>query len=166
MLTQVMTQVMGDNGVSGDVTQLASNRCMHRWYGLSADQCSRIFTTGADGVRGCVETARLSHATFSPFVTRVAEQASGLILRKPIQLKKKGSEEEVDQYWIDFMEDCDGHGTDLDSFVRRLLFSSIMFGHAGVLVDFPSTAACPKPRHWRGIWGCARTLLDRSTQSR
>ena len=37
------------------------------------------------------------------------------------------------------MEDCDGHGTNLDSFVRRLLFSSIMFGHAGVLVDFPST---------------------------
>jgi hypothetical protein len=82
---------------------------------------------------------RVSHATFSPFVTRVAEQAAGLILRKPIQLKRKGSEDEVDQYWVDFMEDCDGHGTNLDSFVRRLLFSSIMFGHAGVLVDFPST---------------------------
>ena len=32
---------------------------------------------------------RVSHAVLSPFLTRLAEQAAGLIMRKPIQLEPK-----------------------------------------------------------------------------
>ena len=33
--------------------------------------------------------AQVSHAVLSPFTTRIAEQATGLILRKPIQPEPK-----------------------------------------------------------------------------
>ena len=39
---------------------------------------------------------RVSHATLSPFLTRLAEQAAGLILRKPIQIVSKDEGGEVD----------------------------------------------------------------------
>lgn len=86
---------------------------------------------------------RVSHATLSPFTTRIAEQAAGLILRKPIQLNPKEEGGEVDPYWESFVEDVDGYGTDLDTYARRLVLSSVLYGHAATLVDFPSTEAAP-----------------------
>ena len=86
---------------------------------------------------------RVSHAVLSPFLTRIAEQAAGLILRKPIQLEPKVEGMEVDPYWEDFKENVDGYGTDLDSYARRLVLSSILFGHAATIVDFPTTEPAP-----------------------
>lgn len=86
---------------------------------------------------------RIYHATLSPFTVRIAEQAAGLILRKPIQLVSKQEEGEVDPYWEEFAENCDGYGTSLDAFARRLCVSSILYGHAAVLVDYPSTEPAP-----------------------
>jgi hypothetical protein len=55
-----------------------------------------------------------------------------LILRKPIQLE--GGNEE---WWAEWALNVDrSGGTDLDEFARRLLFSAIAYGHAGVLVDY------------------------------
>ena len=45
---------------------------------------------------------RVSHAVLSPFLTRIGEQAAGLILRKPVQLEPKEEGGEVDPYWDDF----------------------------------------------------------------
>ena len=39
---------------------------------------------------------RVSRATFSPFTVRIAEQAAGLVLRKPIVLESKQQDAEVD----------------------------------------------------------------------
>ena len=86
---------------------------------------------------------RVSHAVLSPFLTRIGEQAAGLILRKPIQLEPKEEGGEVDPYWDDFAKNVDGYGTDIDSYARRLVFSSILFGHAATLVDYPSTEPAP-----------------------
>ena len=86
---------------------------------------------------------RVSHAVLSPFTTRIADQAAGLILRKPIQLEPKEEGGTVDPYWERFAADVDGYGTDLDSYARRLVLSSILFGHAATLVDYPSTEAAP-----------------------
>ena len=41
---------------------------------------------------------RVSHATLSPFTVRIAEQAAGLVLRKPITLESKQQDGEVDPY--------------------------------------------------------------------
>ena len=86
---------------------------------------------------------RINHATFSPFVMRIAEQAAGLILRKEISLESQSGDTEVDPYWEEFRHDCDGHGSSLDTFARRLVLSSILYGHAGVMVDFPTREAAP-----------------------
>jgi len=86
---------------------------------------------------------RVSHAVLSPFMTRIADQAAGLILRKPIQLEPKEEGMEVDPYWEDFKGNVDGYGTDLDSYARRLVLSSILFGHAATIVDFPTTEPAP-----------------------
>ena len=86
---------------------------------------------------------RVSHAVLSPFMTRIADQAAGLILRKPIQLEPKEEGMEVDPYWDDFKGNVDGYGTDLDSYARRLVLSSILFGHAATIVDFPTTEPAP-----------------------
>ena len=82
---------------------------------------------------------RVSHAVLSPFVTRLAEQAAGLICRKPITLQPREEEGEVDDWWNEWILDVDGYGTDLDSFARQVVLHSLLLGHSGILVDFPST---------------------------
>ena len=62
---------------------------------------------------------RVSRATLTPFTVRIAEQAAGLVLRKPIVLESKEQDGEVDQYWTEFLEDVDGRGTSLSAFARR-----------------------------------------------
>ena len=84
---------------------------------------------------------RVSHATLSPYTVRIAEQAAGLILRKPIQLSSKNEDGVVDPYWEDFAKNVDGFGTDIDGFARRLAIDSVLYGHSAVLVDYPSTEA-------------------------
>ena len=37
----------------------------------------------------------------------------------------------------------DGYGTSLDDFARRVVLSSVLWGHSGILVDFPSTEPAP-----------------------
>lgn len=86
---------------------------------------------------------RVSHATFSPFTVRIAEQAAGLVLRKPILLSSKQQDGDVDPYWEEFADDVDGRGTDLSAFARRVLISSLLWGHAGCLVDYPTREAAP-----------------------
>ncbi len=86
---------------------------------------------------------RVSRATFSPFTVRIAEQAAGLVLRKPIVLESKEQDGEVDPYWEEFLDNVDGRGTSLPSFARRLLISSLLYGHGGCLVDYPSREAAP-----------------------
>ena len=86
---------------------------------------------------------RVSHAVLSPFLTRLADQAAGLICRKPITLQPKDEGDSVDEYWEQFVEDVDGYGTSLDAFARELVLSSLLMGHSAVCVDFPSTEAAP-----------------------
>ena len=86
---------------------------------------------------------RVSHAVLSPFLTRIADQAAGLICRKPITLQPREEGGEVDEYWTEFIKDIDGYGCDLDAFARRLVLNSLLMGHSAVLVDFPSTEAAP-----------------------
>ena len=86
---------------------------------------------------------RVSRATFSPFTVRIAEQAAGLVLRKPIVLESKQQDGEVDPYWEELTENVDGRGTSLSAFARRVLISSLLYGHAGCLVDYPSREAAP-----------------------
>jgi hypothetical protein len=86
---------------------------------------------------------RVSRATFSPFTVRVAEQAAGLVLRKPIVLESKQQDGDVDPYWEELTENIDGRGTSLSAFARRVLISSLLYGHAGCMVDYPSREAAP-----------------------
>ena len=86
---------------------------------------------------------RIYHATLSPFTTRIAEQAAGLLLRKPIQLVSKDEAGEVDPFWQDFAKNVDGYGTTIDDYARRLVISSLLYGHAATMVDYPSTEPAP-----------------------
>jgi len=86
---------------------------------------------------------RVSHAVLSPFTTRIADQAAGLILRKPIQLEPKEENGVVDPYWDEFAQNVDGYGTDLDSYARRIVLSAILFGHSATIVDYPTTEPAP-----------------------
>ena len=46
---------------------------------------------------------------------------------------------EVDEYWLEWIKDVDGYGTDIDAFARQLVLHSLLLGHSGILVDYPST---------------------------
>jgi hypothetical protein len=76
-------------------------------------------------------STRIARSVLTPYYKRIVDAACGLILRKPIQLE--GGNEE---WWAEWRENADRQGTDLDEFARRLLFSSIAYGHSGVLVDY------------------------------
>lgn len=94
---------------------------------------------------------RISHATLSPFLVRIAEQAAGLILRKEIQLVAKEEGQELDPYWDLFKKNVDGYGTDLNAFARRLAISSCLYGHAAALVDMPNTEPAANLREERQL---------------
>ena len=85
---------------------------------------------------------RVSHATLAPYTVRVAEQAAGLITRKPVTLEME-DDTPVDPFWEGFADDVDGYGTDLTTFARRIAISSILYGHAGVMVDYSGTTPAP-----------------------
>ena len=59
---------------------------------------------------------RVSHAVLSPYTMRIADQAAGLIMRKPVQIEPKEEGGEVDEYWTEWIKNVDGYGTDLDAF--------------------------------------------------
>lgn len=96
---------------------------------------------------------RVSKATLSPFTTRIAEQAAGLILRKSIQVLPNDYQEvegaELDPFWDDFIVNVDGRGTDLETFARRVLISSLLWGHSVVLTDMPNVQPAANLREER-----------------
>nr|BAR36044.1 phage portal protein [uncultured Mediterranean phage uvMED] len=94
---------------------------------------------------------RVSHAVLSPFLTRLADQAAGLICRKPITLQPREEGQEVDEYWEEFIKDVDGYGTSLDAFAREVVLHSLLLGHSAVLVDFPSTEPAANLREEREL---------------
>lgn len=75
---------------------------------------------------------RLDATLFSPYTSRIIDGAIGLILRKPIVLE--GGNEE---WWVEWAKNVDRQGTDLQEFARKLLRTSIGYGHSAVLVDYP-----------------------------
>ena len=86
---------------------------------------------------------RVSHAVLPPYLTRMVDQAVGLMLRKPITLQSKEGNGDVDPFWNDFVADVDGFGTSIEAFAKRLATESIITGHAATLVDFPATEPAP-----------------------
>jgi hypothetical protein len=72
---------------------------------------------------------RIFHATMPPFLTRLASQAAGIILRKGIQL-------EGDPYWDEWRNDVTGDGTTLDEYARRQLITALLYGHSSTIVDY------------------------------
>ena len=64
---------------------------------------------------------RVAHAVVSPFTIRLAEQAVGLILRKPITLSGENGRD-LDPFWDEvFCKDVDGQGTDLEEYALSLI---------------------------------------------
>lgn len=72
---------------------------------------------------------RIFHATMPPFLTRLASQAAGIILRKGIQL-------EGNPYWDDWAKNVTGDGTTIDEYARRQLVTALLYGHGSTIVDF------------------------------
>ena len=75
---------------------------------------------------------RADQALFTPYTSRVIDAAIGLIMRKPIELE--GGDE---TFWSEWAKDCDRQGTDIQEFARKILVSSIGYGHASIMVDYP-----------------------------
>ena len=78
---------------------------------------------------------RISRSVVSPYLHRLILAAVGLILRKPIQL------EDASDYWLEWAENVDREGTDLQEFASKALYNSLAYGHHGMLVDFPASDA-------------------------
>jgi len=91
--------------------------------------------------------ARVNRAVFSPFTQRLIRAATGLVLRKPINLTG-------DPYWTEmFKMDVDGCKSDLDEYARRLLMCSLTYGQSHILVDYPAPSG-------------ARSLAEERAQDR
>lgn len=76
---------------------------------------------------------RIFHATLPPFLTRLASQAAGIILRKGIELTG-------DPYWTTWSANVTGDGTTLNEYARRQLITALLYGHSSTIVDFAGAA--------------------------
>ena len=86
---------------------------------------------------------RVYHATMAPFLTRIVDQAAGLIVRRPVQLTGEDGVSPAGEFWEEFADNVDGQGTSLNDYARELVRSALLFGHTATLVDFPATEAAP-----------------------
>ena len=73
---------------------------------------------------------RVSRSVYTPLFNKVLRVATGLIMRRPINL-------EGDAFWEEFATDVDRAGTGLDEFVRDRLYLSLAYGASSWIVDFP-----------------------------
>ena len=102
------------------------NICVAGTQGIRED-AKRVLPVEPREDQECWER-RVFHAVLPPFLNRLAAQASGLILRKGITL-------EGDDFWQEWAKDVCGDGTTLNAFARRMLETSILYGHSSAIVD-------------------------------
>lgn len=80
--------------------------------------------------------ARVGRSVLSPYTARLADNAAGLILRRPIEFV------EGDEFWSEeFANNVDGIGSNLNEYARRQLLSALLYGHSATLVDYPQVQA-------------------------
>ena len=75
---------------------------------------------------------RLARSVCPPYYQRLERMLAGMLTRKPVRL------DEVPDVIREQLFDVDLQGNDLNIFVYELARKIVRYGHAGVLVDFPS----------------------------
>ena len=71
----------------------------------------------------------------SPSLTRLAQQAAGLICAS--QSPWSPEKGEVDEYWEEWVKDIDGYGTDIDSFAGQVVYHSLFLGTTRFMLTTP-----------------------------
>ena len=74
---------------------------------------------------------RLNRSVLSPYLPRLVQLVTGLVLRKEIILDDVSDRTKTD------MENVNLLGDNLSVFAKDLLETAVYYGHAGILVDFP-----------------------------
>jgi hypothetical protein len=74
---------------------------------------------------------RLANSMLTPFVSQMESMLAGMITRKPVRL------EDTPQAIEEHLMDVDQAQNDLNVFANQFIRTSIRYGHAGILVDFP-----------------------------
>lgn len=72
---------------------------------------------------------RIFHSTLPPFLSRLASQAAGIILRRGVKI-------EGDEFWLQWAQNVTGDGTTIDEYARRQLITALLYGHSSTIVDF------------------------------
>lgn len=75
---------------------------------------------------------RLARSVCPPYYQRLERMLAGMLTRKPVRL------DDVPDVLREQLFDVDLQGNDLNIFVYELARKMVRYGHAGVLVDFPS----------------------------
>ena len=75
---------------------------------------------------------RLARSVCPPYYQRLERMLAGMLTRKPVRL------DDVPDVIREQLFDVDLQGNDLNIFVYELARKIVRYGHAGVLVDFPS----------------------------
>lgn len=75
---------------------------------------------------------RLARSVLAPYYVRLERMLAGMLTRKPVRL------DDVTDVVREQLFDVDLQGNDLNIFTYELARKVVRYGHAGVLVDFPS----------------------------
>lgn len=75
---------------------------------------------------------RLARSVCPPYYQRLERMLAGMLTRKPVRL------DDVPDVLREQLFDVDLQGNDLNIFIYELARKMVRYGHAGVLVDFPS----------------------------
>ena len=74
---------------------------------------------------------RVNRSVLSPYTQRLIENATGMVLRRPIRV-------EGDPYWTEFSKNVNGLGSSINEYCRQALVKAMQYGHGAILVDFPA----------------------------
>ena len=72
----------------------------------------------------------VKRAEFCPYVTRTLDGIHGLMFRKPLRI-------EVPEGLLQYLENVDGKGSNLDKFINDATYDNLITAWGGVLIDAP-----------------------------
>lgn len=82
---------------------------------------------------------RVALSCYTPLIARLISGCVGLILRDRIHIEAASESEQ--EWWESWRLDVDRTGTSIDDFAKMLLSTSIGYGHASILTDYPDIKA-------------------------
>ena len=104
---------------------------------------------------------RLHRVFYENYIGSIVDWYTATLFRREPSIHFDGGLESSQQFFSEFVEDCDRRDTKLSSFFRRCFTEALITGQSHILIDFPRPETAARNRAEEDITGLSRAFLIR-----